>query len=145
MMAIVFLPRQFQMTVVENYDEGHIEKAAWLFPLYLFLINLFVLPIAFGGLLQGWSGDDADYFVLTIPYGYGERYLALFAFLGGFSAATAMVIVESLALSTMFMNSIIMPALIKFHKVRGFPSLVLNIKRLVIIGVVFSDIFLRHQ
>lgn len=137
MMAIVFLPRQFQMAVVENYDEGHVEKAAWLFPLYLFLINMFVMPIAFGGLLQGWSGDDADYFVLTIPYGYGEKYLALFAFIGGFSAATAMVIVESLALSTMFMNSIIMPALIKFHEMKGFPSIVLNIKRLVILGVVY--------
>jgi PAS domain S-box-containing protein len=137
MMAIVFLPRQFQMAVVENYDEGHIEKASWLFPLYLLLINIFVLPIAYGGLLQGWSGKDADYFVLTIPYGYGERYLALFAFIGGFSAATAMVIVESLALSTMAMNSIIMPALIKFHEVKGFPSLVLNIKRLVILGVVY--------
>lgn len=137
MMAIVFLPRQFQMAVVENYDVRHVEKAAWLFPLYLLLINMFVMPIAYGGLLQGWSGADADYFVLTIPYGYGEKYLALFAFIGGFSAATAMVIVESLALSTMFMNSIIMPALIKFHEVRGFPSIVLNIKRLVILGVVY--------
>lgn len=137
MMAIVFLPRQFQMAVVENYDERHVEKAAWLFPLYLLLINMFVMPIAYGGLLQGWSGKDADYFVLTIPYGYGEKYLALFAFIGGFSAATAMVIVESLALSTMFMNSIIMPALIKFHEVKGFPSIVLNIKRLVILGVVY--------
>lgn len=137
MMAIVFLPRQFQMAVVENYDERHVEKAAWLFPLYLLLINMFVMPIAYGGLLQGWSGKDADYFVLTIPYGYGEKYLALFAFIGGFSAATAMVIVESLALSTMFMNSIIMPALIEFHEVKGFPSIVLNIKRLVILGVVY--------
>lgn len=137
MMAIVFLPRQFQMAVVENYDEGHIEKAAWLFPLYLLLINMFVMPIAYGGLLQGWSAEDADYFVLTIPFGYGEKYLALFAFIGGFSAATAMVIVESLALSTMFMNSIIMPALIKFHEVKGFPSIVLSIKRLVILGVVY--------
>lgn len=98
---------------------------------------MFVMPIAYGGLLQGWSGEDADYFVLTIPYGYGEKYLAIFAFIGGFSAATAMVIVESLALSTMVMNSIIMPALIKFHEVRGFPSIVLNIKRLVILGVVY--------
>ncbi len=137
MMAIVFLPRQFQMAVVENYDEGHIDKSAWLFPLYLLLINMFVLPIAFGGLLQGWSARDADYFVLTIPYGYKEKYLTLFAFLGGFSAATAMVIVESLALSTMVMNSIIMPALIKFHEVRGFPSIILNIKRIVILGVVY--------
>lgn len=137
MMAIMFLPRQFQMSVVENYDEAHITKAAWLFPLYLFLINIFVLPIALGGLLLGGSGKMADYFVLTIPLQHGERYLSLLAFIGGFSAATGMVIVEALALSTMVMNSIVMPALINFHDMHRFPVVVLNIKRMVIIGVVF--------
>jgi PAS domain S-box-containing protein len=137
MMAIMFLPRQFQMAVVENYDESHITKAAWLFPLYLFLINIFVLPIAFGGLLLGGSEKNADYFVLTLPLEHGEEYLSLFAFIGGFSAATSMVIVEALALSTMVMNSVIMPALIGFHDAPRFPAVVLNIKRLVIMGVVF--------
>lgn len=137
MMAIMFLPRQFQMAVVENYDEAHITKASWLFPLYLFLINIFVLPIAFGGLLLGGTEKMADYFVLTLPLNHGERYLSLLAFIGGFSAATGMVIVESLALSTMVMNSIIMPALINFHDAPKFPAVVLNIKRLVILGVVF--------
>lgn len=137
MMAILFLPRQFQMAVVENYDEAHIAKAAWLFPLYLFLINIFVLPIAFGGLLSGGSGSAADYFVLTLPLEHGARYLALAAFLGGFSAATSMVIVEALALSTMVMNSIFMPALVNFHDAPRFHSVVLNIKRIVILVVVF--------
>ncbi len=141
MMAIMFLPRQFQMAVVENYDEAHITKAAWLFPLYLFLINIFVLPIAFGGLLQGGTEKMADYFVLTIPLNHGEKYLSLFAFIGGFSAATGMVIVEALALSTMVMNSIIMPTLINFHDSPRFPAIVLNIKRLVILGVVFIGYF----
>ncbi|MDA8213754.1 MAG: ATP-binding protein [Nitrospiraceae bacterium] len=141
MMAIMFLPRQFQMAVVENYDEEHITKAAWLFPLYLFLINIFVLPIAFGGLLQGSTEKMADYFVLTIPLNNGEKYLSLLAFIGGFSAATGMVIVEALALSTMVMNSLIMPALINFHDAPKFPSVVLNIKRLVILGIVFSGYF----
>ncbi|MFZ6006154.1 MAG: ATP-binding protein [Nitrospirota bacterium] len=141
MMAIMFLPRQFQMAVVENYDEAHITKAAWLFPLYLFLINIFVLPIAFGGLLLGGAGKDADYFVLTLPLSYGKQYLSLLAFIGGFSAATGMVIVEALALSTMVMNSIIMPTLINFHDAPKFPAIVLNIKRLVILGVVFLGYF----
>lgn len=141
MMAIMFLPRQFQMAVVENYDESHITKAAWLFPLYLFLMNIFVLPIAFGGLLLGGAGKDADYFVLTLPLGYGEKYLSLLAFIGGFSAATGMIIVEALALSTMVMNSIIMPTLINFHDAPKFPAIVLNIKRLVILGVVFFGYF----
>src|SRR5208283_4817711 len=137
MMAIMFLPRQFHMSVVENHDEAHIDKAAWLFPLYLFLINIFVIPIAFGGLLLGGAGTEAVYFVLTLPLNHGEKYLSLLAFIGGFSAATSMVIVESLALSTMVMNSIIMPSLIKFQENVRFPFILLNIKRLVIIGVVF--------
>lgn len=137
MMAIMFLSRQFQMAVVENYDESHITKATWLFPLYLFLMNIFVLPIAFGGLLIGGTEKMADYFVLTIPLNNGEKYLSLLAFIGGFSAATSMVIVEALALSTMVMNSIIMPTLINFHDAPRFPAVVLNIKRLVIFGIVF--------
>ncbi len=137
MMAIIFLPRQFHMAVVENYNIEHITKAVWLFPLYLFLINIFVLPIAYGGLLLGGSYKEADYFVLTLPLYQGEKYLSLFVFIGGFSAATAMVIVESLALSTMVMNSIVMPALLKFQESRSFPSIILNIKRLIIFVVVF--------
>lgn len=137
MMAVMFLPRQFQMSVVENYDEDHISKAAWLFPLYLFLINVFVLPIAFGGILTGGSEKGADYFVLTLPLTHGARYLSLMAFIGGFSAATGMIIVEAIALSTMVMNSIVMPAVINFHDAPRFPTVILNIKRLVIMAIVF--------
>lgn len=137
MMAIIFLPRQFHMAVVENYNIEHITKAVWLFPLYLFLINIFVLPIAYGGLLLGGNYKEADYFVLTLPLSHGEKYLSLFVFIGGFSAATAMVIVESLALSTMVMNSIVMPALLKFQQSASFSAIILNIKRLIIFIVVF--------
>ncbi|MCX8031158.1 MAG: ATP-binding protein [Thermodesulfovibrionales bacterium] len=137
MMAIIFLPRQFHMAVVENYNTEHITKAMWLFPLYLFLINIFVLPIAYGGLLLGGTYKEADYFVLTLPLNQGEKYLSLFVFIGGFSAATAMVIVESLALSTMVLNSIVMPALMKFQNLPKFHALILNIKRLIILIVIF--------
>jgi len=137
MMAILFLPRQFQMAVVENCDERHLKKAVWLFPLYLFLINIFVLPIAFAGLLLTGSQRGADYFVLSIPLAQGMKYLSLMVFLGGFSAATSMVIVESLALSTMAMNSIVMPALIGFHEHRRFPAIILSIKRIIILAVVY--------
>lgn len=138
MLAIIFLPRQFHMAVVENYNVNHLTKAVWLFPLYLFLINIFVLPIAYGGLiLIGNPTAEADYYVLTLPLTHGEKYLSLFVFIGGFSAATAMVIVESLALSTMVMNSIVMPALIKFEKSPRFPKIILNIKRFLIFMVVF--------
>jgi PAS domain S-box-containing protein len=137
MMAIMFLPRQFHVSVVENSDVSHVSKAMWLFPLYLFLINIFVMPIAYSGLLLGGSPSDADSFVLTVPLGQRKYALALFAFIGGFSAATGMIIVESLALSTMIMNNLIMPAIFRFNQIRGFPTFILNLKRIIIMGCVF--------
>ncbi len=141
MMAILFLPRQFHVSVVENSDVSHVSKAMWLFPLYLFLINIFVMPVAFGGLLLGGSQADADSFVLTVPLGQQESMLALIVFIGGFSAATGMVIVESLALSTMVMNNLVMPGIFRFNKMKGFPAMILNLKRLIILGCVFLGYF----
>ena len=137
MMAILFLPRQFHIAVVENSSIDHLKKAMWLFPLYLFLINIFVIPIAYGGLILNGTTKGADYFVLTIPLEQGQPIIALFAFIGGFSAATAMIIVESLAISNMVMNSLVMPVLINFKEMKGFYQVILNIKRLVIIGLIF--------
>ncbi len=137
MMAILFLPRQFHVAVVENYSVDHIKKAMWLFPLYLFLINIFVLPIAYGGLLLGDIPSTADYFVLTIPMHHGHPLLALIVFIGGFSAATAMIIVESVALSTMVMNSFVMPTFWDLPPFKNFHAVMLNIKRMVILGCVF--------
>jgi Na+/proline symporter/nitrogen-specific signal transduction histidine kinase len=114
MAAIVVLPRQFQVLVVENVDENHLKEAMWLFPLYLLVINIFVLPIAFAGILGFAGGDvDADAFVLTIPMKEGAALLALLAFIGGLSAATGMIIVESVALSTMVSNDLVMPLLLR--------------------------------
>ncbi len=116
MAAIICLPRQFQVTVVENVNEDHIRKAAWLFPLYLLIINIFVLPIAIGGLLQFPDGGvDADTFVLTVPMAHRMEGLALFAFIGGLSAATGMVIVAAIALSTMICNDLVMPVLLRLN------------------------------
>jgi len=137
MMAIMFLPRQFHVAVVENYSADHIKKAMWLFPLYLFLINIFVLPIAYGGLLLGDIRSSADYYVLSIPLHYGHPLLALFVFVGGFSAATAMIIVESVALSTMVMNSFVVPTFWDLRAFKNFSTVMLNIKRVVILGCVF--------
>lgn len=114
MFAIMFLPRQFQMTVVENMDERHLNKAMWLFPLYLLLINIFVLPVAFGGLLHFPDGGiDADTFVLTLPLAVGRQDIAMIAFIGGLSAATSMVIVATVTLSTMVSNDLILPQLLR--------------------------------
>jgi signal transduction histidine kinase len=119
MMAIMFLPRQFQVAVVENVNEEHLRKAAWLFPLYLLLINLFVLPIAFGGLLHFPAGTvDPDTFVLTLPLAADQAGLATFVYLGGLSAATGMVIVATIALSTMICNDLVMPVLLRMPWLR---------------------------
>ncbi len=115
MAALMLLPRQFQIAVVENVNEHHLRRAVWLFPLYLLLINLFVLPIAIAGLLQ--FGPDskvsADTFVLALPMLHHQHGLALLVFLGGLSAATGMVIVETIALSTMVCNDLVMPLLLR--------------------------------
>ncbi len=119
MAAIICLPRQFHMTVVENVDEAHLHKAVWLFPLYLLAINVFVLPIAIGGLLAFPKGVvDADTFVLTLPMAEQQELLALFVFIGGLSAATGMVIVAAIALSTMVSNDLVMPGLLRLSWLR---------------------------
>jgi Na+/proline symporter/nitrogen-specific signal transduction histidine kinase len=135
MAAIMFLPRQWQVTVVENVDERHLTKAIWLFPLYLLAINVFVLPIALGGLMHFPSGTvDADTFVLTLPIAENAPGLALFAFIGGLSAATGMVIVETIALSTMVCNDLVMPVLLRMKGLRltarrDLSGLLLGIRR----------------
>ncbi|RYU79073.1 sensor histidine kinase [Hymenobacter persicinus] len=112
--AILVLPRQFQVSVVENVNEDHLRKAMWLFPLYLIIINLFVLPVAFGGaLLYAGRGLDADTFVLALPLDAGHEWLALLTYLGGLSAASSMIIVETIALSVMMSNSLLMPLLVR--------------------------------
>jgi Na+/proline symporter/signal transduction histidine kinase len=119
MLSLFLLPRQFQIAVVENVDEAHLRRAIWLFPTYLVLINLFVLPIALGGLLQFGRGTvDPDTFVLTLPLTDGRMALALLAFIGGLSAATGMVIVETIAVSTMVCNDLVMPWILR-HGGRG--------------------------
>jgi signal transduction histidine kinase/Na+/proline symporter len=142
MLAVVFLPRQFQIGVVENVKESHLKKAIWVFPLYLLLITFFVLPIAFGGyLLLGKTGISADTYVLALPLRNGAKLLSLFTFIGGFSAATSMIIVETIAISTMMSNNIATPLLLaaKKFKTTGDGQLtnsILNIRRFSILLII---------
>ena len=139
-LAILFLPRQFQVAVIENVNEDHLTKAVWLFPLYLLVINLFVLPIALGGLLRFPDGAvHGDSLVLALPMAENWQLLALFTYLGGLSAATAMVIVASVALSTMLCNDLIMPVLLRVRWLRlnerpDLSGLLLAIRRGSILG-----------
>ncbi len=155
MMAFMFLPRQFQVIVVENVNEEHLKKALWLFPLYLLAINLFVLPVAIGGLLHFVDGGiDADTFVLTLPMAKHQEGLALFVYIGGLSAATSMVIVETVALSTMICNDLVMPVLLRLRffqldQRRDFSSLLLNIRRgsiimVMLLGYAYFHLVVKH-
>jgi len=110
MIAIMLLPRQFQVTVVENEREKYLKKVTWLFPLYLLLFNIFVIFIAWGGNIIFQNDQvDADLFTLMLPLQNGHEFLALLVFLGGFSAAISMVVISTLALSTMLSNNLIIP------------------------------------
>ncbi|MDZ4791591.1 MAG: hybrid sensor histidine kinase/response regulator [Hyphomicrobiales bacterium] len=112
--CIVLLPRQFHVAIVENNSPQELTRASWLFPAYLIAINLFVVPIAAAGLLTfGRGANDADMFLLTLPMSAGAETITLIAFLGGLSAATAMVIVDSVALSIMVCNDLVMPVMLR--------------------------------
>lgn len=139
MLSMLFLPRQFQIAVIENIDENHLNRATWLFPLYLLIINIFVLPIAFGGIMHFPDGTiDADMFVLTLPMLQHQQGLTLLVFIGGLSAATGMIIVETIALSTMVCNDLVMPLLLRIAPLQlqqqsDLSRLLLNIRRGTII------------
>ena len=141
--AIVLLPRQFHVAVVENRSEAEIRRAAWLFPAYLVLINLFVMPIAMAGLLTFPAGGaDGDMFVLALPLRAHSELFTLVAFVGGLSAATAMVIVESVALAIMVSNDIVMPLILTRRAERaGEPSdagaQLLTVRRIAIFAILF--------
>lgn len=118
-LAMILLPRQFHVAVVENNGEAELRRAAWMFPVYLVAINLLVVPIAATGLLVSRSGSDPDFYVLSLPIDAGSYGFAVTAFVGGLSAATAMVIVETVALSIMVSNGLLIPLLLG-ESVRGF-------------------------
>ena len=148
-LAVVLLPRQFQVAVVESSNERQVRRAIWLFPLYLLLINLFVIPIAVAGLLVFPDGNiDPDTFVLTLPMAFGEPWLALAVFIGGLSAATGMVIVETIALSTMVSNDLVLPLLLRRwgpgSKGADMGRLLLRIRRSAIIAILLLGYLYYH-
>ena len=141
--AIVMLPRQFYVMIVENRGGGELRRATWIFPLYLVLINLFVLPIAFVGLTNVGTATSSDLYVLSLPLLTGHDTLAMIAFVGGLSAATAMVIVETVALSIMISNDLIIPLFVRrllkteASESGDWSALILNIRR----GAIFIILF----
>lgn len=116
--AVICLPRQFHVSVVENTSKQDLRRARWLLPVYLLAISAFVIPIATAGLQFLPPGRSADTFLLRLPIANDQPWLALVAYLGGFSAATSMVIVETIALSTMLSNEVLMPLLIRSRRLK---------------------------
>ena len=143
--AILLLPRQFHVSIVENRNARDIVAAAWLFPVYLVLINLFVAPLAIAGLATFADGAiDRDLTVLALPLAAGARGLALTTMLGGLSAATGMVVVDSVALAITVSNDLVMPILLRRRAVRTdaagageIGAHVLLVRRAAILGVLF--------
>lgn len=130
-MVFLLLPRQFHVAVVENNSEKELARARWLFPLYLVAINLFVIPIALAGILKFGVTAHADDFVLLLPMLESQRFLGLFAFIGGLSAGTAMVIVACVALAIMISNDLILPLMLRLRSVEpaNMEKRILNIRR----------------
>ena len=136
--AMFCLPRQFQVGVIECEDPADVRHARRLFPLYLLLICVFVLPIvAAGAPAASAPGIRPDTYVLWLPLANGQDLLAVITYLGGFSAATGMVIVESVALSTMISNDLVVPALLRIRRLgleqRDLSSTVLTVRRIAIV------------
>lgn len=140
--CIILLPRQFHVTVVENNSEREIKRARWMFPIYLVLINVFVVPIAAAGLLEFPDRSiDADLFVLSLPISRDANLITTVAYIGGLSAATAMVIVESIALAIMVCNGLVIPLLLRQRLLEAseqdnLSSLLLIIRRVAILLIV---------
>ncbi len=133
--AFVLLPRQFHAGVVENHSIEEVKTARWMFPLYLLLINLFVIPVAIAGMLSFGSSVDADNYVLALPLMNDAWPVSLLVFVGGLSAATAMVIVACVALAIMISNNLVLPLILRHPKInylgrrQDMANKLLNIRR----------------
>lgn len=139
MAAIICLPRQFHVSIIERRHRSEVNCARWVFPLYLLITSLVVVPITMAGLSEYPTGVSPDLFVLQLPLGQGDGILAMFVFLGGFSAATGMVIVSTIALSTMVTNDIIVPNFIERGKLTSGSgdggAMLILIRRSVIVAL----------
>ena len=142
--SIILLPRQFHVTFVENVSKEELRKASWLFPLYLIAINIFVVPVAMAGSLMLRNEYPHDMYLLALPLQSGSYIFTFIAFLGGLSAATAMVVIETVALSIMLCNHLLMPFILRRPVMakasqRDMSGLLLNIRRAVIMAIILAS------
>lgn len=154
--TIFILPQQFHMMMIENRHENELKMARWLFPIYLIAINIFVLPIAIAGQLSFPGGSvNPDTFVLSLPLSQQQAWLGLVAFIGGLAAATGMVVVAAIVLSTMITTEVLTPTILKFRLFGSKASaqmsgLLLNLRRIsiaviLICAFVFERLVSQHS
>ena len=154
--TIFILPQQFHMMMIENHHQQELKTARWLFPLYLLLINVFILPIAIAGQLTFPGGSvDADTYVLTIPLFYQQAWLGITVYIGGLAAATSMVIVAAIVLSTMVSTEVLTPLVLKFRLFKTKQSqqlsgLLLNLRRgsiaiILLLAFIFERIIAQQN
>jgi signal transduction histidine kinase len=148
--AIICLPRQFHVTVVDNQDKRHLFTARWAFPLYLLLTAAMILPIATAAIHpQIGNSFSPDSFVLALPLMNDNVLLTTFVFIGGISAATAMIVVATLTLSTMISNDVVLPLMLrrKFKRnliTSSYKPQILLVRRFTIAGILILSYFYQQ-
>ena len=142
MSAFLCLPRQFQVLFVEVKNQKNSQLGRWLLPLYIIVFAFFAAPLGLAGNLLYGDSLPTDSYVLFLPAFNGQMWMSLLSFLGAISAASSMVIVSTIALSTMLSNEIIFPLMFKFSRQQHenfslFQSQLLLIRKLLVVLVIF--------
>jgi len=140
-LGVIVLPRQFHVGVVECSNTRFIDKAKWLFPLYLLVITVFTLPIALAGMLQESALGSADLWLLTLPMSDNQVTISIAVFLGGFAAATGMIMISAMTLSTMLTNHIMMPIILHIPKLARLKRYILQIRWFMVFVILFLSLF----
>ncbi len=142
--GVQLLPRQFHVSVVENVSPQHLGRALWVFPLYTVLIVMFVIPVAAAGLIMGLPEQSADYFMLLVPQALNQPYLALLSFLGGFAAASGMVIITTMTLATMVSNHLLLPICEKCRQLSWVRTWLLQVRWVLVALILFGSLYLAR-
>jgi len=139
-LGIITLPRQFHVGIVECSDAKFLDRAKWLFPLYLLLINIFTFPVALSSLLTPDIRDSANLLLLSLPLANHAPFIALISFIGGFAAATGMIVISAMTLSTMLTNHILMPVIMQTPKLSGLKRQILPLRWLMVLMILFLSL-----
>lgn len=142
--GVQLLPRQFHVAVVENVSPRHLSRSFWSFPLYTLLMTIFVIPVAAAGLILGLPEPYADYFMLLVPQTLNQPLITLLTFLGGFAAASGMVIITTMTLSTMVSNHLLLPFCEHFSSLAWMRTWLLQVRWLLVAIILFGSLYLAR-